>query len=387
MKLGLRSLAATTAGALAAALTIGTASPAVAQIDTSSIGEEEADALFSAAGSLPLGSTTELLTAFGSADLPLGPGSSSPLYGVVRPVDESINTAQFIEVVETDGVYEKWLVHSAAMQREVILEVVPAEGDAPAPVLYLLDGVDSPDGHTGWSIHDKLGDDNVHLVAPTGAYASFFSDWEKEDPNLGNHKWETFLTDELPGIYAEGLAERDELAGMTDKAGIAGISMGAQAAMHLAATHPEIYDGVMSFSGYYSTMDPLGYQTIRLTVETRGGDMDNMWGPHGSERWLHHDTIAHPEGLENSKVYFSAGNGEFLPEDMAPYKDDDIQGMFLGILLERGVYEGTKDFERVLKREGIDHKVVYTETGVHNWYNFMKTFDQGWDYIRPALFG
>lgn len=381
MSLGLRRLAATTAGTLAVALTLGSASPAVAQIDPSSLGEQGAGSVIEGLGSIPLGSTAALAGSVGSADIPLGEGSSAPV-GTPRPVDPEITETEFLRVESTFREYEYWLVTSAAMQREVIVEVVRSRGEGSAPVLYLLDGVGAPET-TGWrgagDIAERMADENVHVVSPGGAYAAYWTDWEEEDPRLGYNKWETFLTEELPGLVAEQLET-------TGKSAIGGISMGGQAAMHLGATNPELYEGVMSFSGYYSTMDPLGYQTIRLTVETRGGDVDNMWGPHGSERWRENDTISHPEGLRGKAVYFSAGNGEIGPDDLATY-GGDVQDLAIGLVLERGVLEGTKAFERALVREGVEHRVDYSDTGLHNWTNFMKNFDAGWAHIKPALQG
>lgn len=368
------------AGALALALAFGGAAPAVAKgIDPSSLGEEGVGSLVDGLGSVPLGSTTGLLGSVGSADFPISEGSSSPI-GKPRPVDPSITKSEFLKVEKTEGAYEYWLVTSEAMQREVIVEVVPSRSDEPAPVLYLLDGVGSSE-KTAWrtnaKIADRMADENVHVVSPGGAYAAYWTDWEQEDENLGYNKWETFLTKELPGIVEGQLAT-------TEKSAVGGISMGGQAAMHLAAAHPDLYDGVMAFSGYYSTMDQLGYQTIRLSVETRGGDVDNMWGPHGSKRWEENDTISHPEGLRGMPVYFSAGSGEVGPDDLEVY-GDDAQSLVVGLVLERGVLEGTKAFEKALDRADIDHRVDYSETGLHNWPNFVKNFDAGWEYIKPAL--
>ncbi|MGI9586712.1 alpha/beta hydrolase family protein [Dietzia sp. Alg238-R159] len=269
------------------------------------------------------------------------------------------------------------------MQREITVEVVPSRGTGDAPVLYMLDGVGAPIRSTGWAhqayIADRMKDENVHVVNPAGAYASYYTDWEEIDPVLGNNKWETFLTEELPAIV-------DERLNTNDKAAVGGISMGAQAAMHLAATHPDVYDAVMSFSGFYSTMDALGYQTVRLSVETRGGDVENMWGPHRSARWAENDTISHPEGLRGKAVYFSAGNAEIGPDDVKQY-GANYQDLIIGLVLEMGVYENSKAFEKALDRAGIEHKVDFADTGLHNWPNFLKNFESGWDYIKPALYG
>lgn len=226
-------------------------------------------------------------------------------------------------------------------------------------------------------IADRVAQDNVHVVSPAGAYAAYWTDWEKKDPELGYNRWETFLTEELPGIVKSKLSTND-------KAAVGGISMGGQAAMHLAATHPDLYDGVMSFSGYYSTMDALGYQTIRLTVETRGGDVSNMWGPHGSARWKENDTISHVGGLNGKAVFFSSGTGEVTPKDLTLYGNPTLD-VPVGIVLERGVLEGTKAFEKALDRAEVQHKVNYSGPGLHNWNTFMQSFDAGWTHIKGAI--
>ena len=392
MSSGLRRVAAVTAGALAVALTIGSASPALAQtasIDPSTLGQDDLESIIDAVGSVPLGSTAGLIGSVGSADIPLDAGSTEKV-GTPTPVDPSITKTEFrgIERYRKDEAgnaraYEYWTVASKAMQREITVEVVPSRGEGAAPVLYMLDGVGAPITSTGWAhqaeIADRLRDENVHVVNPAGAYASYYTDWEETDPTLGHNKWETFLTEELPAVVEQQLDT-------TAKAAVGGISMGGQAAMHLAAAHPDVYDAVMSFSGFYSTMDQLGYQTVRLSVETRGGDVENMWGPHRSKRWAENDTISHPEGLRGKAVYFSAGNAEIGEADLEQY-GANYQSLLIGLVLEKGVYENSKAFEKALDRAGVEHRVDFSDTGLHNWPNFLKNFDSGWDHIKPALYG
>ena len=398
MSLGLRRLAATTAGALAVALTLGSTAPAYAQlgdIDTSSLGVEEVETIGTVIGSVGVGSVLGSLGPLGSSDFPLdGAGSSEELSEDPRPQQDHINTAKFVKFERTDrddNRYEYWLVHSAVMKREVILEVVPSRVDStdPAPVLYMLDGVGAPEYDSGWNhqanIADWTSDDHVHVVMPTGAYASYYADWEKADEVLGYNKWETFLTQELPGIVQQGLEAREYVAA-SDKAAIGGISMGGQAAMHLAATYPGIYQGVMSFSGNYTTEGELAYQSVRASIERLGGNVENMWGPRGSEEWKRHDTISHVEGLKDTAVFFSAGNTAIGQDDIAHYKTDYFS-MLLGLLLEAGVLESSKAFERELNSKGIEHRVDYAETGFHSWHTFRPNFEPGWDYIKPALYG
>lgn len=392
MPSGLKKITALT-GALALALSLASTAPAYAQIggiDTSSLGLDEVETIGSVVDSVGVGSVLGSLGPLGSSNFPLdGAGSSEELREAPRSQLDSIDQAKFVELEYQSGEYEYWLVHSAEMKREVILEVVPTRQDeGPAPVLYMLDGVGAPEYDSGWNhqagIADRVKDDNVHVVMPTGAYASYYADWEKEDPVLGYNKWETFLTDELPGIVQEGLAARGHVAA-TNKAAIGGISMGGQAAMHLAATYPNLYQGVMSFSGNYSTEGELAYQSVRGAIERLGGNIENMWGPRGSDSWKRHDTISHVEGLKNTAVYFSAGNTAIGPDDIAHYKSDYFS-MLLGLLLEAGVLESSQAFERELNSKGIEHRVDYAETGFHSWHTFLKNFGPGWDYIKPALY-
>lgn len=387
-----RATATATAGALAVAMVLGSSTIASAQIggdiDTSSLGLEEVELIGSAAGSLPLGSTLGSLGSAGSTNIPLGgTGSYVELPNPPRPRDESIDAVELRSITQ-HGEYEHWLVTSAAMQREVVLEVLPSRvtDEGPAPVLYLLDGVDSVEGNSGWkragNMPARMAEENVHLVTPTGGPSSYWSDWRSEDEVFGYNKWETFLTEELPDLVEAQLATRGTKH--NGKNGIAGASMGAQAAMHLAATYPELYDGVMALSGYYSTTDELGYQSVRGSVDGRGGDSANMWGPRGSDLWKYHDTISHPEGLEGTAVYFATGGTAVSEGDLRNYGDDYF-AMLQGLVLEKGVIEGAKSFSRELDRHGIAHRVDYGDEGLHGWQTFVDYITPGWDYIKPAL--
>ncbi|UVE93887.1 alpha/beta hydrolase family protein [Dietzia sp. B32] len=381
-----------TASALAAAIALGFAAPASAQIgggiDTSSLGFEDVELIGSATGSLPLGSTLGSLGSAGSTNIPLGgTGSYVELPNPPRERDESIDSVE-LRGITRHGEYEHWLVTSAAMQREIVLEVLPSRvrDEGPAPVLYLLDGVDSVEGNSGWkragSLPARMAGENVHLVTPTGGPSTYWSDWQREDEIFGYNKWETFLTEELPGLVEAELATRETKH--NGKNGIAGASMGAQAAMHLAATYPERYAGVMGLSGYYSTTDELGYQSIRGAVDGRGGDSTNMWGARGSELWKYHDTISHVEGLEGTAVYFATGGTAVSDGDRANYGDDYF-AMLQGLVLEKGVIEGAKSLSRELDRHGIAHRVDYGDEGLHGWQTFVDYITPGWNHIKPAL--
>lgn len=304
-----------------------------------------------------------------------------------KPLDESIQTPALISRESEEGTrLERWTIASPAMARNVEVQVMlPADNSAPAPMLYLLDGVDAQ-RDSDWLWSGKVGElfagENITLVMPTEARASMYSDWESDDPNLGRHMWETFLAEELPPILE---AESD--LNFNGKRGIGGISMGATGAVHLANTRPELYEAVFGLSGCYSTLDSLGRQTAQLSLGTRGGDVTNMWGPFGSETWVEHDATANPEGLRDLAVYLSAANGEYDDIDRHNYGNTNLIDMPLGMILEQGAMLCTQNLDEAMHQAGMDHQVVeYFDTGVHSWRNFNTQFEPAWNSVKGALY-
>lgn len=326
------------------------------------------------------------LSLLGSSDMEL-PGSSiyrSPNYP--KPLDESITTAEIIsKEPEAGNRLERWTIASTSMAPHVEVQIMRApDAGTPAPMLYLLDGVDAQD-HSDWLRMGRAGTffdrENVTLVMPVGARASMYSDWVADDPALGRHMWETFIVDELMPLL-----DADADLHHNGHRGIGGISMGATGAVHLANTNPDLFHGVFGISGCYSTLDLVGRQTAHLTLATRGGDVENMWGPFGSEQWLRHDTTLNPEGLRNQAVYLSAADGEYLFDEDVNYDGLHPQTMLLSTLLEQGSYTCTRTLDESMVAHGMPHQVVeYTGAGVHDWGTFGPQLDAAWATIRPAL--
>ncbi|HHU66882.1 alpha/beta hydrolase-fold protein, partial [Corynebacterium sp.] len=168
---------------------------------------------------------------------------------------------------------------------------------------------------------------------------------------------------------------------------IGGLSMGAIGAVHIANTNPEIFDATFGISGCYSTNDNAGRQMVNLVVTSRGGDVENMWGPYGSAEWDRHDTVADPEGLRNMAVYLSAADGSFTEEVAASYDDDPFFNMSAGSVLERGVLSCTEKLDRAMRDAGMTHQVVdYKGPGVHNWANYSEQLQPAWDAIKGSLY-
>ncbi|QGU05250.1 alpha/beta hydrolase [Corynebacterium comes] len=368
-------------------LCLGLASPAAAQSLTGSALEEavvSSNADPTSSGNA-INSTLSLLESFGSSEVPVSSVPGSSFGGINLPLDERITETKLLnkQVENAELRQERWTIASWSMKRNVEVQIVrAADPTANTPMLYLLDGVGAP--RDNWWLgtgdaHTQFGDENIHLILPTQAQASMYADWQRNDPSLGRHQWETFITRELAPLVKREL-------GTTGNSGIGGLSMGATGAVHIANKHPDLFKAVFGLSGCYSPMDPIGRQNAHLTVTTRGGNLDNLYGPYGSERWIYHDTVGNPEGLRNQRVYLSAATGAFAPEDVANYANNNWFDMSSGAALERSSLECTRLLDDAMTERGYTgHKVDYAETGTHDWHTFREQLPAAWAHIKPAL--
>ncbi|ANI93158.1 alpha/beta hydrolase [Dietzia timorensis] len=338
-----------------------------------------------------LASGTQILgTLLGPDAVTRGVGSlTGPGYAVPKPNPDITETKVVRKKTESnpnvrDGL-EVWTVSSAKMQREVDVEVyLPTDESKQqdANVLYYLDGVDTlnPSGfRTLTSGPNRVRDANVIGVAPTGAPGSNWTEWNQDDPHLGRNKWDTFLTEEFPQILDEEVGKNEDR-----KYGVTGVSMGAGSALQVAAAKPGFFATAGGVSGCYSTTSDLGYETLRLSIETRGGNMTNMWGPRNAPEWQARNLPDHPEKLQGTKVFMSAATGAIGAEDAKRYGSDPGV-LFSGYVLEAGTRECTNQMDSALKGAGVEHETFLMPTGVHNWSTFTPGFDKAMDYMLPEL--
>ena len=172
--------------------------------------------------------------------------------------------------------------------------------------------------------------DNITLVMPVGGQVSFYSDWERPinlDGNLLEYKWETFLTEELPGYLWEqfGVAPNNNA--------IAGLSMGGSAAAMLAANHPDQFKQVSVFSGYMNPTAPGMYSMIPLAMfDQCKCDPFAMWGLPGSPAWVR--TIRSSTRTScGMSMYVTAGSA--IPGEYdQPSSLQAVFNTFNGIILE-----------------------------------------------------
>ncbi|WP_406275425.1 esterase family protein [Nocardia sp. NBC_00881] len=301
-------------------------------------------------------------------------------------VDPDMTRTGLVSLEQVAPQRERLSIASAAMRRVITVDVLRGSGAAPRPVLYLLDGVDG-DATSAWLTKGRaaefFADKPVDVVLPAGGTGSMYSDWVRHDTQLGLNRWETFLTTELPPIV-ESLLRSD------GRRAIAGVSMGAQAAIMLAQRHPGWYRAVAGMSGCYSTADPLGHAVTTITVASRGGDVDNLWGPPVGPEWAAHDSVLNAEALRGTAIYLSAATGLPTGADLMAVANsstivDALATAGGGAALEAGARSCTELFAARLAALRIPAAVEYTADGMHTWPDFEAQLPKAWQVLAQAL--
>ncbi len=301
-------------------------------------------------------------------------------------VDPAMTRTGLLSIEQVTAGHERLSIASAAMRRIITVDVLRGSGEGPRPVLYLLDGVDG-DATSAWltkgGAAEFFAGKPVDVVLTGGGTGSMYSDWMRQDAALGLNRWETFLTTELPPIV-ESLLRTD------GRRAIAGVSMGAQAAMMLAQRHPGWYRAVAGMSGCYSTADPLGHAVTTITVASRGGNVENLWGPPSSPEWAAHDSLLHAQRLRDTTIYLSAAAGLPTGADLvavanSPTVAEALRTAGGGAALEAGARACTERFAGRLSELGIPATVEYTAEGMHTWPDFQAQLPRAWRVLAQAL--
>ncbi|MGW6692841.1 alpha/beta hydrolase [Rhodococcus sp. NPDC054953] len=277
-------------------------------------------------------------------------------------------------------------VRSPSMREVIQVQVLlPPQGTGPRPTLYLLDGAgggeESNYRESTWTQKTDavafFADKPVNVVLPVGGTGSYYTNWLRPDPTLGVDEWETFLTRELPPIIEARFAGNGVNA-------IAGLSMGAHAALNLATRHPAMFEGVAAFSGCPDNSQSNSRLSVRATVAWKGGDADNMWGPEGDPAWAANDPMRNADALRGKAVYLSTGNGVIGPLD-DPSTVDGLSAITLGAALEAAALQCTRLFDARLRQLGIPATVRYRDTGTHSWPYWQLDLHDAWPTLARAL--
>jgi diacylglycerol O-acyltransferase/trehalose O-mycolyltransferase len=292
-----------------------------------------------------------------------------------------------IERVSSEGPHQYAVdVYSAAMRKTIRVQVVTPRVDAgPRPSLYLLGGLGEEDAENSiWSIKTDIpgfyADKNVNVVMPIAGNGSLYTDWQRDDPNLGRYKWETFLTRELPPLI-------DARFSGNGIRGVAGLSMGAGAALVLAVRNPGFYRAVAAYSGCFTTTGPAGQAYPRGIVAGFGGNADNMWGPPADPAWAAHDVLSHAGKLRGTTLYVSTGTGRSGKYDAPGYpgNSNPVDRQVVGGAIELGSLWCTQQLDARLRQLNIPASIRYIDPGTHAWPYWVDQQRESWPTLRRGL--
>ncbi|MFJ9367056.1 alpha/beta hydrolase [Nocardia sp. NPDC101769] len=281
-------------------------------------------------------------------------------------------------------------VYSAAMDKKITVKVQrPHDASEPRPVLYLLNGAGGGvDAATWWAktdVGDFLAGKDANVVMPVGGAFAYYTDWEKDDPELGRNKWRTFLLDELPPLV-------DAALGTNGVNAIAANSMTATAVLQMAEARPGFYQTVAGYSGCAQISDPTGKRFTKLVVDTwGGGDVRNMYGDDDDPAWVDNDPVVHAEALRGTRLFLSTGNG--LPGQWdtlnGPHVASGAGGLanqlVVGGVIEAATNWCTHNLQDRLNQLQIPATFDYAPAGTHSWGYWRDAFYQSWPMLAEGL--
>ena len=328
-----------------------------------------------------------------SAALLVSPAAADPVADTLQPLESATSeNGSRITRIEKDSDRElRVYVHSASMDREIQLDVTrPADTSEPRPTLYLLNGAGGGEDAATWRLRtdaqDFFADKNLNIVTPVGGKWSYYTDWKQEDPVLGLHKWETFLTKEIPPLI-------DAALGTNGVNAIAGLSSSGTSVLQLAIAGGGLYKGVAAYSGCAQTSDPIGHEFIRITTEVWGGadDVRNMWGEPDDPTWVEKDPYVNAEKLRGIDLYVSSATG--LPgkhEHLGARSVGNDPALLLNQVVMGGVIEAAVDdcTRRLAARlEELDIPAVFEfrPTGTHSWGYWEDDLHNSWPMLARAM--
>ncbi len=307
------------------------------------------------------------------------------------------NGSRLVAAVQGPGRVLDLTVYSAAMGRTITVEVLPAtDSSRPASTLYLLNGVDGGDENGAWTASknwftstdavDFFADKHVNVVMPVGGSASFYTDWRADDPQLGRHRWTTFLTEELPPVIDSALAT-------TGVNAVAGLSMAAAAVFQLAIDAPKRFRAIASYSGCVRTSDPRGQALVNTVVIGKQGDPANMWGPPSDPLWAANDPYLRAGELRGTAIYVASGSG--WPGPLDTLDGPGIHGdpvkladqIVLGGMLDAVAHACTQQLRERLRELDIPATVDIRPSGTHSWGYWQQDLHNSWPMIEAAITG
>ena len=307
-------------------------------------------------------------------------------------------------------------VWSEKMQVEVPNIVQkPRDGNYSAPVLYLVNGAGGGEDSATWqaqsNVKDFMSDKDAWTVTPIGGAFSYYTDWQRHDPNVQTRfardtdrpmAFETYLAKELPDRFEAAYGGN---TGAERKRGLAAISMTATSVLTIAQKHPGRFQAIGSYSGCAETSTPIGHEFINIVTGMRGGaDLNNMWGPFpgepkaGTNSWFDNDPVWGAWRFEQQMrdgvlpaMFISTGNGLPGPhESLENWRlKNSVPALanqaIVGGVIEAATQYCTANLARRFGELGIPAHFDFAPNGTHSWGYWEDDLAQSWPMMADAM--
>ena len=308
-------------------------------------------------------------------------------------------------------------VWSEKMQVEVPNIVQkPRDGNYSAPVLYLVNGAGGGEDSATWqaqsNVKDFMSDKDAWTVTPIGGAFSYYTDWQRHDPNVQTRfardtdrpmAFETYLAKELPDRFEAAYGGN---TGAERKRGLAAISMTATSVLTIAQKHPGRFQAIGSYSGCAETSTPIGHEFINIVTGMRGGaNLDNMWGPFpgipetGTNSWFDNDPVwgafrfkeQMDRGEQLPAMFISTGNGLPGPhESLENWRlKNSVPALanqaIVGGVIEAATQYCTANLARRFGELGIPAHFDFAPNGTHSWGYWEDDLAQSWPMMADAM--
>lgn len=301
---------------------------------------------------------------------------------------------------------EELKVTSQAMGgREIPVVTIKAKNNPEtAPTLYLLNGADGGEGGANWlkqtSAVDFYGNrsGDVNVVIPMAGAFSYYTDWQESTSSLDTdahgvgttQKWETFLTQELPGPV------EDHLETTSDKRAVIGLSMSGSTSLVYAEKYPGFYDAVGAYSGCAATSGEFSRAT-QLVLDRGNASFNQMWGNPNGTVARENDALVNADKLaDQHNIYVSSATGLLGDHDVS--SGDVLNGNVFGMItpltdgfaIEAGSNACTHLLKSTTDKHGIteaSNNLVYNirNAGTHQWAYWQDDMWESWPVIAQGL--
>ncbi|GAA4681373.1 hypothetical protein GCM10023197_42410 [Gordonia humi] len=259
--------------------------------------------------------------------------------------------------------------------------------------VVMLDGLRATNDVSGWEHNTRVGPDlaakGVNVIQPVGGYMSFYSDWNTPD-NFSRqgytYKWNCVISKSLVGAM-----DRKKLRGPSGKYAIMGLSMSGSSALIIAGNNKNDFDSAASLSGYLNLTAPGMREAIRAAMivpaldgGTPAMNVDAMWGPPWSTRWLDNDPFVQINKMRGlKKLFISTGSG--IPGYTATLDAIIANPMLIlqGAPLELGSSAMTHAFDLQAMFNRVPHQTFFPVQGLHDWPYWN---DAVWNAYRQGFF-